>query len=189
MFHYNRPRRSMMVFAAAALAGVLALGALPSRARAAGEACDFLPTSEIDRSFTLTMSNVMVSGLSLNYTKITYNLAGNQVSISSDVTATDTDGRSRTSHIIAVLIALLVPGSNGFTSYTDDACLADGLPARRPMDLAACAAAGRAWNAYVGMHLRALSPQAVMVQSPEGITRWASPDFDPTATCSGAGGS
>jgi len=76
----------------------------------------------------------------------------NRVTISADVTVTGGDGRQTTSSIIAILI--------GFMDYTDDVGLVDGVDASARgisdgtsntifFGARACAAIGRAWNAYL----------------------------------------
>jgi hypothetical protein len=80
-----------------------------------------------------------------------------------------------TRRIIAVLIALLVPQAPGFTDYADEACAIAGGGTPGQVEQAACAAVSRAFRAYVQDRRLAVSPRAVMTQTPDGIAIWEQP--------------
>jgi hypothetical protein len=101
-------------------------------------------------------------------------LDGNRVAISADVTVSGAGGRVKTSRLTAVVVGRLAPGSAGFMDYTDDACMNDvtGDVAQtsptlsaQAVALRACAAIGRAWNAYLDLRLPAVSPSALLYQT------------------------
>jgi hypothetical protein len=95
-----------------------------------------------------------------------------RVRIAADVTMTDLAGGTRTERIIAVLIGLFAPQARGFVDYTDDGCgLADGgAPANAERQV--CAAISRAFRAVMQKRRLAVSPRAVMAQTPDGIAIW-----------------
>ena len=95
-----------------------------------------------------------------------------RVRIAADVTTTDPAGGTRTERIIAVLIGLFAPRAPGFMDYTDDACmLADG-GAPGDAELRACAFVSHTFRAFVQGRRLAVSPRAVMAQTPAGIAIW-----------------
>jgi hypothetical protein len=106
------------------------------------------------------LQNVMVSG-------VVSADGQRRIHVVADVT---TAGGPR--HIIAVLIALLVPHAPGFVDYADDACAIAGGGAPSPIEQATCAAVSRAFRAYVQDRRLAVSASAVMAQTPDGIAIW-----------------
>ena len=139
-----------------------------ANAHAADRSRDYLDVDEIDAEFSIADERNMRFGAA------TVDLQdGNRVVIAADVTVTGSDGRQETRGIIAILIGVVVPPSTGFPDYTDDACMAssDGTSNTIVFGARACAAIGRAWNAYLDRRLPALSAEALMFQGVDGIQR------------------
>lgn len=154
------PRSSNRSASLSAIAALLAafLMSAGANARAADRSRDTLDADEIDAEFSIADESNMRFGVPTVDVQ-----DGNRVAISADVTVTGADGRQETRGIIAILIGVVVPPSTGFMDYTDDACLAisDGTSNTIVFGARACAAIGRAWNAYLARRLPALSAEAL----------------------------
>jgi hypothetical protein len=126
---------------------------------------DLVGDDELATALSYTLTNTMISGYLVQ-------LEGpDRAAVSADVTTTDADGDTHTTRIIAVLIALFAPRAPGFMDYTDDACLADDA-APSPAQSHACAQLGRAFRTVVQARRVAVSPRALLAQSPRGLAIW-----------------
>jgi len=94
--------------------------------------------------------------------------------ISAQVTVAGADRRPETTRIIAVLIGLFAPRAPGVIDmdYIDDGCALDGGGAPGAAERRACALVGRAFRAVVQARREAVSPLAIMRQSPGGLAIW-----------------
>jgi hypothetical protein len=125
-----------------------------------------IPVDELEDGLTDGTSNTVM------FAELVHFDGASRVEISAEVTTVDAAGDTQTTGIIAVLIGLFAPRQSGFMDYTDDACmLADGGPPDRA-GLRACSAVGRAFRALVQARRVAVSPDALMLQTPRGIAIW-----------------
>jgi hypothetical protein len=132
----------------------------------ASSAVTILPAEEVEDALTDGTSNTVI------FAELVQFEGASRVEIAADVTTADAAGGVQTTHIIAVLIGLFAPRAPGFMDYTDDSCmLAAGGPPDRA-GLRACSVVGRAFRALVQARRTAISPDALMLQTPRGLALW-----------------